>query len=282
MGAADGDYLGDFSENLLVDGATIEYDYCRKIKASCRLNWDIELPFASYRVGVAMRITDVNTGLSKRAQLGRYLLENPVVSLDFQQIWSADGYDLLTILDTPVPYSWRVADGTSIRTAIENILTAAETNLEFEGWYVDSTTRGDRVWPLDGKVTWLDIINELLLAAGWRSVWLTREGYLTSDLYQDTSTLNADFFYDTTLADSTVGYGATVETDVWGIPNQWIFIADIADPNVGSPSEGNGIVRLRNEATGPSSIASRGRVVNRVEKVDATDQAALMLSLIHI
>ena len=142
--SADGGFLGDFSDHLLVDGATIEYDYCRKIKASCRLSWDIELPFASYRVGVAMRVTDLNTGISARKQLGRYLLENPTVSLDFEQIWSADGYDLLTILDTPVPYSWRVADGTSIRTAIENILTAAETNLEFSGWYVDSTTRGDQ------------------------------------------------------------------------------------------------------------------------------------------
>ena len=68
---------------------------------------------------------------------------------------------------------------------------------------------------------------------------------------------------------------------MWGIPNQWVFIADIADPNVGSPSEGSGVVRLRNEATGPSSIASRGRVVNRVEKVDATDQDALMLEAIQ-
>ena len=275
--SADGTYLGNFSDHLLIDGATIEYDYCRKIKASCRLSWDTELPFTSYRVGVAMRVTDLTTKLSKRMQLGRYLLENPIVSLDFEQIWSADGYDLLTILDTPVPYSWRVPDGTSIRTAIENILVAAETNLEFEGWYVDSTTRGDRVWPLDGRVTWLDIINELLISAGWRSIWLTREGYLTSSLYQDTSTLNADFFYDSTLADSTVAYGATVETDVWGIPNQWVFIADIADPNVGSPSEGNGIVRLRNDSIGPSSISNRGRVINRVEKVDATTQDALHL-----
>ena len=108
-------------------------------------------------------------------------------------------------------------------------------------------------------------------------MWLTREGYLTSDLYADTTTLSADHSYDSTLADSTVAYGATVETDVWGVPNQWVFIANIADPAAPSPSEGNGIVRLRNESDGPASIASRGRVINRIQQVDATDQAALQL-----
>lgn len=274
---AAGEYLGDYTEHLLIDGCSIEYNYCSRVKTTCRLNWDVALPFASHRVSLGMTVTDLSSGASARQPLGTYLMENPTVNLDFDQVWSADGYDLLTILDTPIPYSWSVADGTSIRTAVEAVLTAAETDLDFVGWYVDSTVRGDRVWPLGGQTTWIDVLDELLVSAGWRPIWLTREGYLTSDEYQNTKTLQPDFFYDATAADTTIGYGATVETDVWGIPNQWIFIADIADPAVAAPSEGNGVVRLRNESDGPSSIANRGRVINRIVQVDATDQAALQL-----
>ena len=162
--------------------------------------------------------------------------------------------------------------------AILDCLDASGAGLEhgqFTG--ADATLIGPRIWPLDGETAWLDIIDELALAAGWNPVWADRRGRIETDEWQNPKRLPPVFGWSTDDERTVIADGASLDADTWGVPNQWIIIQNVAEGGTEIPEAGRGIVTYRNERDGPASVEARGREVNCIVFVDATDHATLEL-----
>ena len=78
--------------------------------------------------------------------------------------------------------------------------------------------------------------------------------------------------YSADSATTTVGETRTQTADYWGVPNRWVFVRN---GTTTVPTEGAGVYTVENVTDGETSQTGRGRVINRVEFLDAVDQAAL-------
>ena len=274
-----GEFVSDVTEYLIVTGSQIEYELSRRIPASARLQWGIELPTGAYNVQLSMTLTDVVGGDSATVNIGRWVMETPsyVAGTD-PPVWTADCYDPLVALDNQIPRTWYVPDGALVSDAILDCLDNSGTGLEhgqFTG--ADATLIGPRIWPLDGETAWLDIIDEIAAIAGWNAVWTDRQGRVETAEWQDPKRLPPEFSWNSNDDRTVIAAGASLDEDLWGVPNQWIIIQNVSEEETETPEEGRGIVTYRNERDGPASIEARGREVNCVVFVDAADHAALEL-----
>ena len=276
---SDGVFFSDVSEHLIVTGSQIEYELGRRIPGTARLAWGLELPTGAYRVQLAMTLTDVVAGDTATVDIGRWVMETPSYEAGSSPpVWTADCYDPLVTLDNQIPRTWYVPDGAVVSDAILDCLDASNAGTEhgqFTG--ADAALVGPRIWPLDGETAWLDIIDELALAAGWNAVWSDRSGRVETDEWQDPKRLQPLFSWSTDDERTVISSRAKLVADTWGVPNQWIIIQNVAEEQTEIPEAGRGIVTYRNERDGPASIEARGREVNCIVFVDAADHAALEL-----
>ena len=274
-----GEFVSDVTEHLIVTGSRVEYDLTRRIPGTARLKWGLELPTGAYKVQLSMSVTDVVTRATVTVDVGRWIMETPPRQAGTEPpVWTVDCYDPIMSLDNQIPRTWYVPDGALVSDAILDCLDASGAGVEhgqFTG--ADATLIGPRVWPLDGETAWLDIIDELAKAAGWNAVWADRRGRIETNEWQDPKSLPPLFGWSTDDERTVITHNSKLEADVWGVPNQWIIIQNVAEDDTEIPEAGRGIVTYRNERDGPASIEARGREVNCVVFVDATDHAALEL-----
>ncbi len=68
----------------------------------------------------------------------------------------------------------------------------------------------------------------------------------------------------------------SVDRDFFEAPNRWVFVRQNNVDDV-SPIEGNGIYTYTNDYAGDTSVEARdGRIITKVEYVDAADHEALV------
>ena len=125
--------------------------------------------------------------------------------------------------------------------------------------------------------TWLSVIETLAREANYRQPWITREGVITIDE-------SKDYTPSIVLPD---GNNAVIDPaiervqDSWSQPNQWIMIAQSADPNMPLPS-GEGTtttyVRTNNIPTSFGSFINRGRrLIRSVQSFSAVAESQTQL-----
>lgn len=246
------------------------------IHGTATFNVSRALAWGRDRVRPYMILTDA--GVTARWNLGVYVMSTPHrVIAETPGVYQVTGSDLLYLLDSPIGDTYVVTSGTGYLAAVRSAINAAGggTRVLLDGTAEAKTLPADMVWPLTQSTlsTWLDVINKLLKAVGYRGIWCDWDGNYTSEPYQNPTVRAPEFTFDADDADaSIVGASRTVTNDLWQAPNWWRFIASTWPT---TPAEGSGQYTVQNASDGPSSQASIGRTVRKVVFVTAADQASL-------
>ncbi len=263
--------LEDLTDDL-IDGAVSRSNYAN-LHGGATLALSRELAWGQAIVRPYMRLNGI------RFNLGAYYTNTPDRELGTQPlVYTVQCYDLLDALNTPTGEAFAVAAGASYLTTVREILNGLGfSQLQIDSTRVSTTLPTAKVWPLDSQTTWLNIVNDLLAAIGYRGIWSDWDGYLRCEPYLTPSDRATEWVYDTTDPNSTMlSIKRIVSRDYYKAPNKWVAIrqGDIAGS---TPIEGNGVYTYINEYDGLTSVESRdGRVITSVLLLDAADQSALI------
>lgn len=275
----------DISDDLA--GGRVERNLYASIHGTCELAISRPLVWGVDLVRPYMTLSD--GARTARFNVGVFVLTTPERQVgETPETFSVQGYDRLHYLSRPVGMDYTIAAGTTYRQAILNTFSAAGlTGVLIEGSAADDTLPVTRRWPLvaeraadpdqtDTPVTWLRVINDLLRSVNFRSVWTNEDGVFICQSYQEPSsraaefTLNADDVFTTIL-----GEQRTLVSDVWSVPNRWVFRNTTRPEGAPPPTEGDGIYTVNNVADGPTSQQGRGLVWTSVIDYEAATQSKL-------
>lgn len=216
--------------------------------------------------------------ITARFNLGAYYTSVPErQSGEIPPTWDVTGFDILHRLadKTGIPYS--IPAGTQYGTAVRTILTEqGYSRFIISPLAATKVLTSAYVSPLDDEKTWLSIVNDLLAAMGYAGIWSDWEGRLRCEPYVIPRERSVEWVYDADPDTSILSPQHTTVSDLYEAPNRWVFIRnnDVDGP---APVEGNGIFTYINELVGETSVESRaGRIVTRIERIDAADQEALV------
>lgn len=261
------DISGDFAGGSVSRNSYATLHGTASLGISRRLDWGsaIVRPYVVLDDGVT----------SARFNLGAYFTSVPRWTVDkTPATYPVDAVDILHGLASLVGESYAVEAGTGYLAAVEQILLdRGYTRYVLAPEAADKTLPAPMAWPLDDKTTWLNIVNDLLAAVGYAGMWSDWDGQLRGEPYLPPADRAPEWLYTVDPATSMTGESRTVERDLFYAPNRWVFVRNTTDGP--APVEGDGIYTYVNETVGDTSVAARGRVVSRVEFVDAADQAAL-------
>lgn len=253
-----------------VEGARLEWSVAREIRGSGALQWaGLTIPdWTQVRLQPWVTITDP-AGATQTWPLGVYIPTTPSVAWTSTSATAGvDLYDKLQILvDAKASASYALPQGTIIADAVRTlILGTGESRMVVAD--SSATLRSPMMW--DPGTTVLRIVNDLLAAANFFSVWVDGWGYYRADPYVAPQSRGVAWSF---IDDSSSIYapGWTHDRDSFGVPNVVTLIsrADGATPALTSTA--------RNATPGdPLSVPSRGREVVEVETdVEAASQSVL-------
>lgn len=273
----------DISDELL--GGRIARNLYATVHGTCDLSLTRELAWGVDLVRPYMTLTDSTSGASARWNVGVYCLTTPEsVAGENPTTYRVQGYDRLHLLQRQVGADYSVTAGTTYRQALLNAFAAAGlTGVLIDGSAVSSTVPVTRTWPLIGTstnpdqtttpVTWLRVINDLLLAINYRSVWADENGLFRCQEYAAPSVRPVEFTFDTDASATIVGEQRTDIEDTWAIPNRWVFRWTNAPSGT---ALGDLTYEVNLTASDPLSAASRGLTWTSVVDREAASRAALV------
>lgn len=273
---ADDHLIGDISDWLEPAGSSVTRNNLAVIHGSCHLNIAQDLNWQSQRLRPYVTITDLTTGIALTWPLGVYLPETPRRTAgESPQMFTVEGYDKLVVLNTPIGATYSLDAATPYVAAVETLIEAAgETAYHIDQTAATKTLASSQMWLIDEQHTYLSVINELLAAVGYRALWVDRTGVYRSVPYTAPSARSVTWRYDTAHPATIMRPGTIAESDLFTVPNRWVFIRD--DPTDELPAPGNGLYIVSNQSDGPGSIDQRaGRVISRIVRLEAADQTTL-------
>lgn len=203
--------------------------------------------------------------------LGVFLLSTPRRKSDESGaiIREVEAYDQnQVLLDDKVDGRYLITAGTNFITAVSTILTSAGIDPSRQNLVATAKTLPvDREW--DGGTSKLRIINDLLNALNYTSLWFDGEGYAVASPYVLPAQAPPEYTYQDDALSVTLLGSVEHEADMFSVPNKWVFVVSQADrPELKSVYENT-------NANSPTSTVSRGRTIVEYREVDAADQAAL-------
>ena len=210
-----------------------------KIHGTAKLTISRELAWGSDRVRPWVELS-ADGQTTTRWNMGVYLMTTPQRNAgETPATYSVDGYDLLTILDTPYGSTYSAAAGSVPLTLIATLLTAAGiTNAIDQAAIAEVLPTGSLVvYPIAQENTTLKIINDLLARVGYGPLWMDRDGRARSAPLVARSSVSPMWAYSTSSATTSVGEQRTATADFFAAANRWVFIRD--DPGVGASTEGS-------------------------------------------
>ena len=256
---------------------SIQHNNFRSVHGTIKIKLSKELMWASQVVHPYL-ILDDTQGTTQRWEYGAFALTTPALQLfETPQEFETTGLDLLDWLRSPIGSSYKVAAGTGYIAAVESILSNLGYSYGIDQASASAQLAIDRVWAIDSNNTWLKVVNALLGAVTYRSLYVDRSGIFRSEPRIVESGLPSMWTYDTSLDYTIVAENVAYAIDLYGVPNKWVFVN--YDPeSTTQPSEGNGLYTVVNQSDGPASIDSRGgRIKTRIYKLeDVKDQSSLV------
>lgn len=223
-----------------------------------------------------------NGTITARFNLGAYFTNTPATKTDRQPAkFTVQGFDILNALNTLVGDSYAINKGESYLTAVESILQGQG----FSQYIIDpqraaTVAPAGKGWPLDENTTWLQIVNELLKAVGYRPVYSDWDGALICEALVDTPARAPEWSYTRGQFDGQLVPEADIVHDYYNTPNRWVGIQGNTDSSV-APTEGNGVFTYVNQSSGETSVDARDQTITRVMTITAADQAALVAAVME-
>lgn len=261
----------------LARGGSVSWDNRDAIHASVRLSITRALTWGKDRVRPYMVLSDGET--EARFNLGVYVPTTPDTTRGENPVtYSVTGYDLLSLLQATGPGdTFTVTSGTTYFAALQTILTDSGIGaaLLIDGTRQDTTLPATRVWALTSPPqSWLRIMTDLLAEIGYVAPWMDWDGAIRSQPYQSLEDRPVEWTLDLSdAATNLVSEDRTLSIETGDVANWWRFVRKNMDA---TPVEGDGIYTVENQGTGPTSQLELGRVVRRVEWLEAADQDALV------
>lgn len=268
------DVLDDLADNLV--GGDVARDSYADLHGSANLQIDVELDWGTAILRPYMVMSDGVTEL--RFNLGAYYTSTPEHAIGANlNVNTVTGIDILDGLNSSVGETYVVDTGVPYLTAVEGILLAnGYTQYLLEQTAIGSILPSPKVWILDDNTTWLKIVNDLLAAIGYQSIFSDWNGQLVAQAYNDPALRASEFSYDVGETTTMIEPNRSIELDFYKVPNRWVFYRT-GSTDGPAPVEGNGIYTFVNQSTGPTSVDSRGgRVITRTQGIDSVDQSALV------
>ncbi|MFC4768747.1 hypothetical protein [Effusibacillus consociatus] len=253
----------------VMPGSKVAYNVFNEIKrtATFQIRDDGSINFLSDRIKpwVLLRMSGGWAEFPK----GVFLLSTPkrsagATSSVFRNI---EAYDQLQVLkDDKVEDRYTIVAGTNYITRVKTLLDNAGITLQ-NLTATDKTLPADRDW--EPGTSKLQIINDLLGAINYRSLWFDDDGFAIAQPYVSPTVRASEYTYKTDK-ESVILPGAEHELDLFKIPNKWVLYVSEADR---SPLRS---VYTNTNANSPTSTVSRGRIIMADPKqVDAADQTTL-------
>ncbi|MGF9909414.1 hypothetical protein [Brevibacillus porteri] len=255
---------------LCVQSAKVAYNALAQIKrtASFSMIDDNTIDFLSDRVKPYVLLRMPDGGWTEWPQ-GVFVLSTPPRKADdtgtiFREV---EAYDLLQVLvDDKVDDRYTVLAGTNYISAVKTLLTGA-------GIVSQNLTATDKVLPTDRD--WnpgtpkLNIVNDLLGAVNYRSLWFDENGIAVAQPYVAAGQRASEYTYRDD-AHSVIFPGVQQSLDLFAVPNKWVLVVSEADrpPLVST--------YINSNPASPTSTVHRGRtIVDYRESQEAADQATL-------
>lgn len=266
--------VADISDDLV--GGSVSRSGLANLHGTAELTVSAELDWgqAILRPYLVM-YDDVTTA---RFNLGAYYTSTPKRNVvQAPRAFDVQGYDILHGLADPVGDAYAVAAGTSYLAAVEAILTARG----YTGYLIDQSSVASvlpsaRVWPLDERITWLTVVNDLLASIGYWGIWSDWDGRLRCEAYQSPLIRPVEWVYTGYGTSSMLGPERIRERDYFEAPNRWVAVRSNQIEGA-APVQGNGVYTFVNQTSGDASVDARGgRVITRILQLDVADHAALV------
>ena len=249
---------------------TISNDATAKVKRTARFDIvdDGEIDFLSERIKAYAGLVMPDGGVAEWP-MGVFLLTTPPREADESGVVTrkVDAYDLLQVLtDDRVLTRHTILAGAKYTDAVADLIDSAGL-FELAIAASDSVLPSARDW--DMGTPRLDIINDLLSAICYRSLYVDEDGVVCARPYVPASARGSDYTYEAD-EESVLFPAITDKLDLFAVPNQWLVVRSEADSASLTASWTN-----RNPDS-PTSTIHRGRMIVHFESgVDAADQAAL-------
>lgn len=274
--------IEDISDSL-VDGS-ISWSLHTGIHRTCDLEISKALQWGAQLVRPYILLS--NGAATARWNLGVYMLTTPATRFGSSpRTYEVQGYDRLMLLNREVGAAYSVAAGTTYRQALLDAFSAAGlTGVYIEGSAADDALPAEKSWPLvakdeadqdqtDTPATWLRVVNDLLQAINFRSVWCNEDGVYQCVAYQAPTVRAPEWTFD---ADdehlSIIGEDREQVQDIWDTPNKWVF----RWKNGGTGIEGNGLYTVDESNVTDGDELGRSLVWASVVDYDAASQAKLV------
>lgn len=268
--------LEDISDDLAT-APVVSWDNRNAVHGRVRLAIQRELVWGRDRLRPYMLVTSGDT--IARFNAGVYVPTTPDTQLGEDPVtYEVTGYDLLSLLQSTGPGdTWVTPSGDTYFQAIRDILDASGLGavLLLDGTAQDTTLPATRVWALATQPSsWLRMITDLLNEIGYTRPWADENGAIRARPFVDTPERPAEWVLNTGDPNTNlVGENRTLSVEAGDIPNWWRFVRTNMDT---TPTEGDGIHTIENLTDGPTSQTELGRVITKVEFLEAADQAALV------
>ena len=252
------------------------------IQRTCSLNIDSDVTdtgwsYLSGYVKPYMVFTDPENGDSARFNLGVYTLTTPQRTLGSSPGTLAfAGYDLVYLLKQPIGDSYEVPAGAEPAQAAADAIGLAIPGVEVLVEDSGSLLSGQLSWVFDPEqpTTYLDVVQTLLAAIGYRPVWVDWEGRFRIEPFVDLQGETAEWVFNLADGDNIVSDERKQDVDLFNVPNWWRFImADLKD----TPIEGVSMFTWEDASpVNPGSTLNRGRTVKAIYSVPATSYSDLV------
>lgn len=225
-------------------------------------------------------VTQDDTNSDHETPLGVFLPALPESAWsDRHRSWDVDLSDKTSILDTDTitdssgnAKTYSLTKGTNVIKTVKAIIAdAGEESPAIEADN-DATLSSDMTWEPD--TTRLKIINDLLDAANYFSLWCDGQGQYQASKYRDPKDRTPIYDMDAPFYDGHTSLLApewSYSHDIYAIPNRYVaLVAGDED------DEGLNAVATDEDPDSPFSYQSRGRWVTKTDsEAEATDQKAL-------
>lgn len=261
-------------------GGSVEWTASASIKGSGKITVhpspDQQVDWLNVRIQPVCTIS----GYSRDVPCGIWLAAAPVEQWDDGQLTlDVELLDKASILaqdvwESPVsgrPETFTAAAGANVLELVKQLITATGERVDAIGTDSAALTRA-MVW--EPGTTRLQIINELLDAAGFFSLWVDMRGQFRCDRYVTPQARAASF---EALAPFTAGPSSLIspdtkiDRDIYSVPNRFVAVGQ----GTGDTEAPIAVATNENPAS-PYSHQARGRWITVVETgVEATDPTAL-------
>jgi|SRR5882724_59345 len=226
-------------------------------------------------------LTISNGTITARFNQGAYFTNTPETDTDsVPTTYTVQGFDILNALNTLVGDSYAINIGDTYLGAVDQILG----NLGYSKYGIDpvqaaTTATAAKGWPIDETTTWLQIVNELLAAVGYRPIYSDWTGKLVCESIVSPTTAAPEWAYDRGTYTGQLVPGQKIAHDFFATPNRWVGVNGNTD-TVTTPTEGAGVFTYVNANDGETSTAARDQVITKVLTVTAADQTALQAAVL--